>query len=442
MNGLHMRLVAALIDNLDVGVIMMDHQQTIHFWNAFVSRVSGRRLEDALGARFVGLFPDADISCLEYLMEQVCCQSHKSRMAWVDADHLVRLGFRRGQANETLLQSALMVGCGSEEAPYFALVLYDVADALKVSGQVDSTLRLLGERDGRHLTGRVENIDSRMLQTEKMAAIGQLAAGVAHEINNPVGYVFSNLKALGSYVQDLLRIVDAVDTAGSVGELAELKKSLDYDYIRNDVGSLLSESEDGIDRVRNIISALKDFSRIEEEQPHLADLHRGIDTTLNVVNNELKYKAEVVKEYGQLPEVECIPSQINQVVMNLLVNAAHAIEGFGRITLRSGHEDDWVWLEVEDTGGGIDAPTLKRIFEPFYTTKPVGKGTGLGLSLSYNIIQKHHGRIEVFSQPGQGSRFRLWLPVRQPEAAIEAEVRPPPRLGGKINSSAPLRGGQ
>ncbi|WP_300653211.1 ATP-binding protein, partial [Pseudomonas sp.] len=125
-------------------------------------------------------------------------------------------------------------------------------------------------------------------------------------------------------------------------------------------------------------------------------------------------KAEVVKDYGQLPAVECMPSQINQVMMNLLVNAAHAIEQFGRITLRSGHEGDWVWLEVEDSGQGIAPHLLNRIYEPFFTTKPVGKGTGLGLSLSYNIVNKHNGRIEVFSTPGQGTRFRVWLPARQP----------------------------
>jgi signal transduction histidine kinase len=252
------------------------------------------------------------------------------------------------------------------------------------------------------------------MQSEKLAAIGQLAAGVAHEINNPIGYVFSNLQTLAGYVHDLLRIIDAVDGAVSLEELRQLKRSLEYDYIRSDVEALIGESEDGIERVKKIIAALKDFAHFEEDEFRLADLHRGLDTTLNVVNNELKYKAEVVKEYGQLPAVECMPSQINQVMMNLLVNAAHAIEQFGRITLRSGHENDWVWLEVEDTGQGIAAHLLNRIYEPFFTTKPVGKGTGLGLSLSYNIVRKHNGRIEVFSTPGQGTRFRVWLPVLQP----------------------------
>jgi len=197
-------------------------------------------------------------------------------------------------------------------------------------------------------------------------------------------------------------------------ELRQIKRSLEYDYIRSDVGELISESEDGLDRVKRIIGALKDFSYIDEEEFRPADLHRGLETTLNVVNNELKYKAEVVKEYGELPELECILSQVNQVVMNLLVNAAHAIEQFGRITLRTGCDQTYVWFEVEDSGAGIDPKVLNRIFEPFFTTKPVGKGTGLGLALSYNIVQKHNGRIEVRSEAGAGATFRVYLPIFQP----------------------------
>lgn len=264
------------------------------------------------------------------------------------------------------------------------------------------------------LIKKLERANDQLLQSEKLAAIGQLAAGVAHEINNPIGYVFSNLQTLAGYVHDLLRIIDAVDGAASLDDLRQLKHGLEYDYLRSDIEALISESGDGIERVKKIITSLKDFSHIEEDEFHLSDLHRGLNTTLNLVNNELKYKAEVVKDYGDLPEVECIASQINQVIMNLLVNAAQAIEQFGRITLRTGQEGDWVWLEVEDSGKGIESRLLNRIYEPFFTTKPVGKGTGLGLSLSYNIVQKHHGRIEVDSEPGRGTRFRVWLPVRQP----------------------------
>lgn len=301
------------------------------------------------------------------------------------------------------------------------MILQDPNTIYETKDQFEAALKALRHKQDEQtqLLRKLEAANNQLLQSEKLAAIGQLAAGVAHEINNPIGYVFSNLKTLGGYVHDLLKIIDAVDSASTLDDIRQLKKSLEYEYIRSDVEAVISESEDGIDRVKRIIGALKDFSHIEEEEFRPANLHRGIDTTLNVVNNELKYKAEVVKEYGNLPEVECIPSQINQVIMNLLVNSAHAIEQFGRITLRSGHEKEWVWLEIEDTGKGIEPKLLNRIFEPFFTTKPVGKGTGLGLALSYSIIQKHHGRIEVFSEVGQGTRFRVWLPVQQPIEASQ-----------------------
>ncbi|TVT36238.1 ATP-binding protein [Marinobacter vinifirmus] len=265
------------------------------------------------------------------------------------------------------------------------------------------------------LNARLEQANKQLLQSEKLAAIGQLAAGVAHEINNPVGYVYSNLQTLENYLNDLFRLTDAIDTAASLEDLRQIRHNIDYNYLREDLKDLLSESREGIERVKTIISAMKDFSHIEEEEFKQADLHRGIETTLNVVNNELKYKAEVVRDFGELPHVECIASQINQVIMNLLVNAAHAIEDFGKITIRTRHQGDSVTLEVEDTGKGIASEHLNRIFEPFFTTKGIGKGTGLGLSLSFNIIKKHNGEIEVHSEPGQGTRFRITLPVTQSE---------------------------
>ncbi|MBJ6136586.1 sensor histidine kinase [Marinobacter litoralis] len=263
--------------------------------------------------------------------------------------------------------------------------------------------------------GHREHIDRQLLHSEKMAAIGQLAAGVAHEINNPVGYVYSNLQSLGEYLSDLFRLTDAVESAASIEDLHQIRKSIDYDFLRGDLEDLLAESKEGIERVKTIIAAMKDFSHTEEEEFRYADLHAGIDTTLNLVNNELKYKANIVKAFGELPKIKCIISQLNQVTMNLLVNAAQAIEDFGTITISTWRDGDFVILEVEDTGPGIDATTLNRIFEPFFTTKPVGKGTGLGLSLSFNIIEKHRGEISATSTPGQGTTFRVRLPVHQPQ---------------------------
>src|SRR5450830_1331222 len=276
------------------------------------------------------------------------------------------------------------------------------------------------------LNSKLSLAQQKLLQSEKMASIGQLAAGVAHEINNPIGYVYSNLGTLDRYLKNLLSVLDAYEMAegevsGNAPALAAVhavKRKVDLSFLREDLQELMSESRDGITRVKQIVQNLKDFSRADVvDEWQWADLHRGLDSTLNIVANEIKYKAEVVKEYGQLPDIERLASQLNQVFMNLLVNAAHAIEEKGVITLRSGQELDQVWVEIADTGNGIPPENLNRIFDPFFTTKPVGKGTGLGLSLSYSIVQKHHGHIDVSSEVGKGPTFRVWLPIRQPESA-------------------------
>lgn len=264
---------------------------------------------------------------------------------------------------------------------------------------------------------------AQLLQSEKMASIGQLAAGVAHEINNPIGYVFSNLGSLDDYVRDILNVIDAYEIAessildaASLARIKQAKDAVDLAFIKNDVQDLMRETREGIARVKKIVQDLKDFSRIDSsDEWQWADLQQGLEATLNIVHNELKYKAEIVREYGGLPEVECLPPQLNQVFLNLLVNAGHAIETRGTITLRTGTEDKNVWVEIEDTGIGIAPENMKHVFTPFFTTKPVGTGTGLGLSLSYGIVKKHHGTIEVRSELGKGTRFRVWLPISQRE---------------------------
>ncbi|MET3131367.1 two-component system NtrC family sensor kinase [Oxalobacteraceae bacterium GrIS 1.11] len=268
------------------------------------------------------------------------------------------------------------------------------------------------------LIGKLEAAQNQLLQSEKMATIGQLAAGVAHEINNPVSFVNSNLGALQRYTDGMLKLLAAYACVESalnddmLRDIKQLKQEIDVAFLSEDIGNLLTESLDGLQRVKNIVQDLKDFSHVDESERQWADLEAGMESTLRVVWNELKYKAEVRKEYGAIPQIECLPSQLNQVFMNLLVNASHAIVERGVITIRSGHEGDEVWIEVEDSGAGIEPRHLGRIFEPFFTTKPIGKGTGLGLSLSYGIVQKHGGRIEVSSEVGKGSLFKIVLPKR------------------------------
>ena len=275
------------------------------------------------------------------------------------------------------------------------------------------------------LNKKLEDAQNQLLQSEKLASIGLLASGVAHEINNPIGFVNSNLGTLKGHAEELLTIIRAYEAAeadgvndapGRFAVVRALKASLELDYLKEDVVSLLTESQEGLARVRKIIRSLKDFSRIETTETwRYDDIQQGLESTLGVVWNELKYKCEVRKEYAELPLVECVLSHLNQVFMNLLVNAAHAIKERGVLSIRTGCKGDEVWVEIADTGEGISPENLPHLFEPFFTTKPVGQGTGLGLSLSYGIVEKHHGRIEVDSTLGQGSTFRVWLPVCQPE---------------------------
>ena len=289
------------------------------------------------------------------------------------------------------------------------------------------------------LNQKLAQAQGQLLQSEKMSTIGQLAAGVAHELNNPIGFIQSNLGTLDGYVDDLLEIIEHADAcmaehsaAGQNTSFEAVKAEKDFTFLRDDIRQLLAESKDGANRVRRIVQNLKDFSHVSEEEWSWAELKSGLESTLNIVWNELKYKAEVEKQYAILPDIYCMPSQLNQVFMNLLVNAAQAIENKGKITIATGlvnpgnrpeeigdvaasagtpGPQQHVWIEISDTGKGIPEANLSRIFDPFFTTKPVGKGTGLGLSLAWSIVQKHHGTLTVKSTVGTGTTFRITLPM-------------------------------
>ena len=278
------------------------------------------------------------------------------------------------------------------------------------------------------LNDQLSMAQQQLVQAEKLASIGQLAAGVAHEINNPIGYIFSNFGTLQNYLDqlfDMLTIYQGAEASAPpevAARLRAMREQLDLAFLSEDIPSLMAESKEGIIRVRRIVQDLKDFSRVDTSQEWVwANLHQGIDSTLNIVANEVKYKADVVKQYGPIPEIECLPSQINQVVMNLVVNAAHSIGAArGEITVSTGMVGlEQVYLEVADNGAGIAPHIMSRIFDPFFTTKPVGQGTGLGLSLAYGIVQKHGGKISVASEIGKGTQFRIVLPVRQSAPATE-----------------------
>jgi two-component system NtrC family sensor kinase len=265
-------------------------------------------------------------------------------------------------------------------------------------------------------------VQSQVLQQEKMASIGQLAAGVAHEINNPMGFIISNLNTLKRYIErvseyltiqtdTVQRCSEKCGNPNILKEIAEKRKTLKIDYITGDLDNLIKESLEGADRVKKIVQDLKNFSRVDESEFKAADINSGLESTINIVWNELKYKATLVKEYGDIPLTVCNSGQLNQVFMNLLVNAAHAIEKQGEIRVRTWFERGLINIAISDSGTGISQENQRRIFEPFFTTKEVGKGTGLGLSIAYDIIKKHNGMIKADSEVGKGTTFTISIPV-------------------------------
>ncbi len=266
---------------------------------------------------------------------------------------------------------------------------------------------------------------AQLVQSEKMASLGQLAAGVAHEINNPMGFIQANIGALRKYTDKLVTVLKFAREECMNGDpvikekLEEKWKANRVDRILGDLGDLLSESDDGVTRVKTIVKDLKNFSHLGNAEYASSNLVDGMESTLNIVRNEIKYKAEVERIYEEVPPVMCNVQQINQVFLNILVNAAQAIDkkpGLIRVHVHP-EGDDRVSVDISDNGNGIEPSSLDRIFDPFYTTKAIGDGTGLGLSVSYRIIKDHGGTILVDSEVGKGTTFRIILPVKGPQTA-------------------------
>ncbi|WP_172600046.1 ATP-binding protein [Sulfuricystis multivorans] len=438
----------SIINGLAVPTFIIDLRHRLVCWNHACEKITGKSAVEMVGTDN---------------HRRILYDQERPTMADLIVDGADAKTLRQHYGEKRLTRSSLLDGAYEAE-DYFAhlgedgLWLYFTAAPLRdAQGRMLGAIETLQDVSDRHLaeqtllnyqknlekiiqlhTAQLAETQQQLVHAEKMASIGQLAAGVAHELNNPIGFVNSNLNTLETYLADLFAIADAYAQA----ELAygmesppferarQLKEEKDYDFLRNDILALLHESKEGLSRVARIVRDLKDFSHAGNTAMQWADLHAGLESTLNIVWNELKYKCTVTKRYGELPPVWCDISQLNQVFMNLLVNAGHAIAEKGEITIATGREGDKVFVAISDTGSGIAPENLKRIFDPFFTTKPVGKGTGLGLSLAYGIVQKHRGNIEVKSELGKGSTFTVWLPIEPPTQTAETQtaVLPAPTL--------------
>ncbi len=264
----------------------------------------------------------------------------------------------------------------------------------------------------------LKNTQVMMIHSEKMRSLGQLVAGITHEINNPVNFIHGNLIYLKQYSEQLLDLISNYEkyeenlSEEQRKELKQIKDNIELDFIREDLPSLIKSCQEGTERTKNIVMDLKNFSRLDEMVVNDIDLPKEIDTTLNILHNKIKNKIEIVKDYNpDIPIIEGYGGQLNQVFMNILDNACYAIQESGKIYIRLKKEKDYVIIEFEDTGAGIPEEQVKKIFEPFFTTKPVGQGTGLGMSISYKVIQRHNGTISVKSEIGKGTVFTIKLPI-------------------------------
>ena len=276
----------------------------------------------------------------------------------------------------------------------------------------------------------LQSTQAMMVHSEKMKSLGELVAGIMHEINNPINFIYGNMTHLSNYSNDLIQVIEEYSASTSINEeerkkIEDLKQEIDYEFLKTDLPDLIKSCKEGADRAKNIIQDLKSFSRMEEATITDVNIPHEIDMTLNILHNKIKNKAEIHKEYMEnVPKIEAFGGQLNQVFMNILDNAVGAIKETGDIWIRINPDDSNknLVIEIEDSGAGMDEETTRKVFNPFFTTKPVGQGTGLGLSITYKIIKNHQGDIKCESELGKGTKFIITLPINIDRENLNAGI--------------------
>ena len=411
------RVFKTLIANLPQKVLLKDKTSRFIYCNEKYAESVGLTVDDVIGKT------DYDF-CPPEIAEKYI----KGDQAVIESAETIEDVFRYEKQGEEFITRVLKTAVKNETGQVEGVlcVFEDFTNRVKYEEEIKQA-----NKDLESTNTQLKETQGQLVQNEKLASIGQLAAGVAHEINNPLGFVNSNSSTLEKYLSSIMSVLGAYEAAiqslqqegpdgldEAVKKINDTKEDVQIDFILEDIPELFSDSREGVDRIIKIVKSLRDFSRIDQMEDFSGyDLNHGLDTTLVVAKNELKYAANIEKDYSDLPEIFCNSGQLNQVFLNILVNAAQAIasqqqDEMGTIRIITYQEDDYAVCEISDNGSGISQENVSKIFDPFFTTKPVGEGTGLGLNVSYDIIvNKHKGKLSVESEVGQGTTFIIKIPV-------------------------------
>ncbi|MFC3022278.1 ATP-binding protein [Vibrio zhugei] len=427
-------MLSDLLNQLSFALCIVRRDYRIMTANEYFQTRAKVNCENFVGQNILELFPDS-ATFLKRKIDTAFVIESSSFSSWEQQPHFLPFKSSRPVSGkeDDMYQDIEVIPIHNDDGSleHVCVCVYDVTTQASQQKALKSMSELL-EDNNQNLNDTLKQLKDtqvQLLQSEKLASIGQLSAGIAHEINNPIGFITSNVQTLQDYFSkivnyftDVEQLLQANVSEQVVQDIQKTKAKYQLDFILEDVEDLIKESLEGADRVVAIVKNLKDFSHLDNAEWNHSNLVQGMESTLKIINNEIKYSIEVERKYDDdFPLVLCQPMQLNQVFLNILVNASQAIDGDGKIIVemkRSG--DDWVSIAICDTGCGIPEEKLNRIFEPFFTTKPVGSGTGLGLSVSYGIINAHKGTIDVTSKEGEGTCFTILLPTEGPNSILES----------------------
>lgn len=404
-----------LVESLREIVFECDRQSHLTFINKAWTETLGYSVQDSIGQRLdTFIYSDTDAEKWRSVLQQQedCCLelrfSHQQgEILWLELS--IRF------SHESHLSGSLI---NITERKQAEMLLRQTNEELEIRVEQRTSELIQANHELTNTLQKLQQTQGWLIQQEKMSSLGQLVAGVAHEINNPVNFIHGNIVYVQSYIQDLLGLVQKYQQhyPNPVSDIQAEIEVVDLNFLYEDLPKILSSMQMGGDRIRKIVSSLRNFSRLDEAGMKAVDLHEGIENTLVILNHRIKQDVEIIRQYEKLPLVECYPAQLNQVFMNILVNALDAMQSHdveaSQIVIRTEViSDHRISVAIRDNGPGIPPDIKNRIFDPFFTTKPVGLGTGLGLGICYQIVEKHQGKIQVSSSIGQGTEFVITLPI-------------------------------